>query len=226
VDRAACNLENTMMWRKAGFYRARLGVESGSQRILDMMDKKITTAQIKETLFNLSSAGIKTTTYWVIGYPGETEEDFLQSLRLIEELKDEIYETDCNPFTYFLTGQVNSDQWGREGRSTPIYPENAVDRLILQEWYLEGEPLRKEVFQRLNRFVEHCRKLDIPNPYTLQEIYRADNRWKRLHKNAVPPLMAFMEARGNKTEPIDDRQTVQKKVWGQNVHMDDGNWGF
>lgn len=226
VDKVACNAGNTMKWRQAGFYRARLGIESGSQHVLNMMDKKITIEQIKETLFNLASAGIKTTTYWVIGYPGETESDFLQSLRLIEELKDEIYEIDCNPFTYFLTGQVSSDQWIRQGKYTPLYPENTVDMLMLRSWYLEGKPSREEVFQRLNRFVQHCRQLDIPNPYTLQEIYQADDRWKRLHNNAVPPLVEFMAARGNKANPIDDRKTVQKKVCGRNIYTEDGNWGF
>ncbi|MCU0287795.1 MAG: radical SAM protein, partial [Acidobacteria bacterium] len=37
VDKPVCDRSNTMRWRKGGYYRARLGVESGSQRILDLM---------------------------------------------------------------------------------------------------------------------------------------------------------------------------------------------
>ncbi len=69
LDRPVCLMENTMLWRRGGFYRARLGVESGSQRILDLMDKKITVKQVKAAIASLANAGIKTTTYWIAGYP-------------------------------------------------------------------------------------------------------------------------------------------------------------
>ncbi|MCP4152779.1 MAG: radical SAM protein, partial [bacterium] len=63
VDRHSCRDERTLLWRRGGFYRARLGLESGSQRILDAMEKKISIAQVKATLTSLAKAGIKTTTY-------------------------------------------------------------------------------------------------------------------------------------------------------------------
>ena len=181
--------ENTFLWRKAGFYRARLGIESGSQRVLELMGKKTNIKQIKEAIINLALAGIKTTTYWVIGYPGETEEDFQKTLDLIEELKDEIYEADCNPFKYFKKIQVNSNEWAQ--CEVPIYPENYREYMILQSWELNMYPLREEIFKRIWRFVDHCKKLGIPNPYSLNEIYKADMRWKKLHKNAVPSIVEF-----------------------------------
>ncbi|MCP4151858.1 MAG: radical SAM protein, partial [bacterium] len=88
VDNAAANAENTFLWRKSGLYRVRLGVESGSQRVLDMMSKGITPDQISNAVTSLALAGIKTTTYWVIGHPGETEEDFQMTLDLITKLKN------------------------------------------------------------------------------------------------------------------------------------------
>ena len=39
--------------------------------------------------------------------------------------------------------------------------------------------------------MEHCKKLGIPNPYSLTDIDKADKRWKSLHLNAVPSLMEF-----------------------------------
>jgi radical SAM superfamily enzyme YgiQ (UPF0313 family) len=79
-----------MLWRRGGFYRARLGIESGSPKILQKMGKNTTIDQIKKALSNLAYARIKTTTYWIVGYPGETEEDFLKTLTLIKELQNEI----------------------------------------------------------------------------------------------------------------------------------------
>ncbi|MCP5108937.1 MAG: radical SAM protein, partial [bacterium] len=85
VDNAAVDADNTFHWRKSGLYRVRLGVESGSQKILDMMGKGITVEQIRAAVSSFAMAGIKTTTYWVIGHPGETEEDFQMTLDLVEE---------------------------------------------------------------------------------------------------------------------------------------------
>jgi radical SAM superfamily enzyme YgiQ (UPF0313 family) len=168
-----------------------LGVESGSQVILDAMHKKVTIEQIKTTISNLASAGIKTTTYWIIGYPGETEADFQKTLDLVEELKDDIFEAECNPFGYYLNGQVNSEDWSHQYKSISLYPEETRDKLLLRTWTIDCPPTRQEMYNRISRFVRHCSQLDIANPYSLYDIYQAYERWKKFHKNAVPPLAQF-----------------------------------
>ena len=223
---SVCDTKNTLLWRRGGFYRARLGVESGSQNILQAMGKRINPEQIKESILSLAYAGIKTTTYWVIGYPGETEEDFQQTLHLIEELKDEIYEADCNPFQYHLTGQVNSDQWAKKYKSNPLYPEKSRDMLMLQTWILETEPSREQMFQRLNRFVEHCDKLGIPNPYTLHHIYEADERWKKLHKNAVPSILDIQQDKDGQQPFINENKDIKCLAFAKAIKADEGDWGF
>jgi radical SAM superfamily enzyme YgiQ (UPF0313 family) len=226
ADPLACNPDNTFQWRRGGFYRARLGLESGSPRILEMMGKKITPQQIKESMASLAHAGIKTTTYWVIGYPGETEADFQLTLDLVEEMKDDIYEADCNPFLYYPTGQVESDRWAEESKSRLLYPPEAREMLLLQTWVLDTPPSREETYRRLNRFLDHCKSLGIPNPYTLREIYRADERWKRLHSNAPPSLTDFLAAKNSGTMTIDENKHVEKIVRGQNIPRIEGDWGF
>ncbi len=186
----SCQPENVHLWRRGGFYKAWLGLESGSQRVLNLMNKQLTLAQARETVTNLANAGIKTATLWLIGYPGETEADFQQTLDLLEELTDDIYDAEGTPFWYFLQGQSNSAKW----RNTPsrlLYPEDAADMLILQTWVLESEPSRKEIYERHRRFIRHLNRLGIPNPYTLEEMYEADERWKKLHPNAVPGIIEF-----------------------------------
>jgi len=226
ADPSVCNTDNTMQWRRGGFYRARLGLESGSPHILEAMGKKITPAQIREAVSALAQAGIKTTTYWVIGYPGETEEDFQQTLDLVEEMKDDLYEADCNPFAYFLTGQVESDRWAEKNRSRLLYPPEARDMMMLQTRILDTPPSREETYERLNRFVAHCRALGIPNPYSLRDIYRADERWRKLHANAVPPLAEFLDAKNKGITPIDENKRVKKIVLSQTIPEITGDWGF
>jgi hypothetical protein len=220
VGEAACCLENALAWRRGGFYRARLGVESGSQQVLDSMNKKISIRQIKETIRSLASVGIKTTTYWVIGFPGETEDDFQQTLELLGVLKDDIYEADCNPFNFFLGGQVNSAGWAN--RAFPLFPEWAEDLLIAQPWTLDGEPNRREVYRRICRFMSHSKRLGIPNPYSLQDISRADERWKKLHKNSVPSLLDFQ----GKDVYIDECKGIQQLLIAPKLMGHDGDWGF
>jgi radical SAM superfamily enzyme YgiQ (UPF0313 family) len=189
ADKHVGDTGETLLWRRSGFYRARMGVESGSQHVLDMMGKRLTVDQIKAAISCLAAVGIKTTTYWVIGHPGETEADFQQTLDLLEKLKDDIYEADCNPFNFFPSGQVNSWQW--KDKYMSLYPPSAVKMLLIQTWIVKGEPTREETYRRVSRFMAHCRKLGIPNPYSMQEIYQADERWKRLKRNAVPTMLEF-----------------------------------
>lgn len=191
ADKEAMDQERVLAWRRGGFYKAWLGLESGSQRVLDLMNKKITVPQIKEVLASLAQAGIKTATLWLIGHPGETEEDFQRTLELIAECRDDIYDAEGTPFWYFPKGQSMSGQWG-QGQAKLLYPPEASETLMLQTWVLEGgTPSRAQTYERLNRFMAHLDSLGIPNPYTLMEMHRADERWRRLHLNAVPSLVEF-----------------------------------
>ncbi|MCP4221256.1 MAG: radical SAM protein, partial [bacterium] len=222
ADRHVCKLENTLAWRRGGFYRARLGVESGSQHILNLMGKKITPLQTKEAVSNLANAGIKTTTYWVVGHPDETEEDFQQTLDLITQLKNDIYEADCNPFYYVETGQVDSEKWDNLEKRIPLFPENVTKLTMLKTWILNCEPRREIIYQRINRFVQHCRDLGIPNPYSLQEIHQADKRWQRLHKNAVPSLLELKKTAG----VVDEILNVKAVFKAEASLEDEGDFSF
>lgn len=219
ADRYAGDKGNTMLWRRGGFYRARLGIESGSQRVLTLMNKKITVEEIKAALSALAEAGIKTTTYWVVGYPGETESDFQETLNLIEEMADDIFEADCSPFWYFLHAQGGDNQW--KVKSIPLYPEKTKDMFIIQTWILDVEPHREEIYRRMRRFVEHCKNLGIPNPYSLHDFHQADLRWIKLHKNAVPPMVQF-----DRTKYIDENKNIKELILARESESDDGDFGF
>lgn len=220
IGEEVCSIENTLKWRRAGFFRARIGTESGSQRILDLMDKHITLDQIRKSLASLAYAGIKNTTFWIIGYPGETEADFQMTLDFVEELKDDIYEAEFNPFTYFYAGQVDFDKW--VNKTKLLYPASARDMLLTQTWIVDVEPSREVTFDRLNRFVQHCLKLGIPNPYSLNEIFHADERWKKLHPNAVPPLVELME----KGASINECRCIEKLLTVKNTNLELTGFGF
>jgi len=222
VSQAVCNPDNTLLWRKGGFYRAHLGIETGSQRILDAMEKKITIDQIKTAISNLANVGIKTTTFWVVGYPGETEEDFQQTLQLVEEMKEDIYETTIRPYLYYEMKQEYFDDGIQQKKSVSLYPGYAREKLFIETQIMDSYPSREETVKRLNRFDQHIRKLGIPNPYSLYQLNLADKRWKKLHENAVPSVIQFKD----KQQHIDECRYVEKIVHLQKSFEDDGDFGF
>lgn len=206
VGRETIDPEKAYLWRRGGYYRARIGVESGSRKVLEAMNKQIPLDDIATTIINLGNAGIKVTAYFIMGFPGETEDDFQKTLDFIEALKDNIYEAECNPFGFYPEAQVNSSEWQRNAAILPLYPESARDMLLLQSWIVDVSPNREEIYRRVNRFVEHCARLGVPNPYSIYDIYKADERWKKLHANAVPSLVEFK----NKEVLVNEARQVKK----------------
>ncbi len=68
-----------------------LGAESGSQKILDAMDKGISIAQIKRATILLKNNHIKVGYFLQFGYPGETTADIELTIRMVlDQMPDEI----------------------------------------------------------------------------------------------------------------------------------------
>jgi len=69
--------------RRAGARTVWIGAESGSQKILDAMDKGQTVEQLVEACTRLRAAGIEVGLFIQFGYPGETWEDIRATFRMI-----------------------------------------------------------------------------------------------------------------------------------------------
>lgn len=78
--------ELALLLVKSGCYKLSIGVESGSQRVLDLMRKSITVEKITEEVHLLASVGMEITGHFIIGFPGEKMEDALASLKLARSL--------------------------------------------------------------------------------------------------------------------------------------------
>jgi radical SAM superfamily enzyme YgiQ (UPF0313 family) len=77
--------------RLAGCERLSLGVESGSQAILDAIDKKITPAEIMASSELAKKYGIKVRYYMMVGNRGETRATFAETLAFLERAKPHQY---------------------------------------------------------------------------------------------------------------------------------------
>ncbi|MGL1862870.1 MAG: B12-binding domain-containing radical SAM protein [Pseudodesulfovibrio sp.] len=83
--------------KQAGCDYIAYGIESGSQRVLNSINKKIDKAQIRETIQLTKEAGLHIRGYFIIGFPGETLEEIRQSIEFAIEL-----DIDVASFTLFL----------------------------------------------------------------------------------------------------------------------------
>lgn len=75
--------EDTLLQMKAcGCQKICFGVESGSQKILDAANKKITIEEIKLGIALAKKVGIRVKTFWIVGLPGDMNEQ-MKSLELM-----------------------------------------------------------------------------------------------------------------------------------------------
>jgi anaerobic magnesium-protoporphyrin IX monomethyl ester cyclase len=71
---------------RAGAQIVWVGAESGSQKILDAMEKGTRVEQIYEATRQLHAHGVKVAFFLQFGYPGETREDIELTLKMVREL--------------------------------------------------------------------------------------------------------------------------------------------
>jgi anaerobic magnesium-protoporphyrin IX monomethyl ester cyclase len=139
--------------RLAGCERLSLGVESGSQRILDAIDKKITPDEIVESTELAKQYGIKTRFYMMVGNRGETRETFDETLRFLERARPHQYIFSClsvYPGTRdydeavargWLDGEFYFERDFQELKTT--FDSSDADTDFFRDWFKHNKGLRE-----------------------------------------------------------------------------------
>ena len=83
------DLEMAEMMYKSGCRLVSIGVESGSQYMLEKMGKKITLNDVRRTVKVFKKAKIRIYNYFVIGLPWETEETVEETIKFAIELNSD-----------------------------------------------------------------------------------------------------------------------------------------
>jgi radical SAM superfamily enzyme YgiQ (UPF0313 family) len=168
IVRPDMNREFVQRLAKAGCRWLGFGIESGSQRVLRSMNKHFTVANAEQVLKDCHDAGISVQINIIFGPPGETREDFQQTLDFLRRVrpsidtvlasqsftvvdKGTIYNT--NPELFQLTGTDHHLFWeSADGSNT--YPE------------------------RLRRYEEFCRlALELGVPETSGVLRVKPDKW-------------------------------------------------
>ncbi|MFD0201464.1 MULTISPECIES: B12-binding domain-containing radical SAM protein [Saccharothrix] len=71
-----------------GLREVALGIESGSERMLTLIDKRIDPAMTKTVVRRLTERGINVKGYFILGFPTETPTEIAATVRLVHDLWD------------------------------------------------------------------------------------------------------------------------------------------
>jgi hypothetical protein len=74
------------------------GLESGNQRILDLMGKGTEVKEVAEVMKNAHEVGIENHVFVICGFPTETHEEFADTLNFLNDNRDYIYAINSGPF--------------------------------------------------------------------------------------------------------------------------------
>ena len=77
------DLEYYQMLADSGCAMLNYGIESGSQKVLDDMDKKVTVAEMEQNFRDGAKVGVGAFTNWIVGFPTEQYQDFADTLTFL-----------------------------------------------------------------------------------------------------------------------------------------------
>lgn len=112
------NDEILKLLKEAGCFRIWIGAESGSQKVIDLMDRRVDVNHVKKMIQDTNALGIETGTFVMVGYPGEDEQDISETIQYLKE---------ANPTHYTITIAYPI-------KGTSLYDEIEKDILVKPDW--------------------------------------------------------------------------------------------
>ena len=155
VDRV--NLSTLKLMRESGCEAIFFGVETGSPRILEAMNKNFSFKDVKKA-FNLTKqSGIKVICNIMIGYPGEDKDSLRQTRNLLAVIKpDKVYffPVKIFPGTKLYDectrkGIIDDSFWVKSKNKVPIYHADIGYIDIFWNMYKMKMSLEKNFFKKL-----------------------------------------------------------------------------
>ncbi|MGM0425882.1 MAG: radical SAM protein [Thermodesulfobacteriota bacterium] len=166
--------EEILLWmRKAGCTQISYGVESGSEKIRNLLNKGISDHQIRKAFHLTQQLGIMARGYFIYGSPGETWDTIEDTLRIIREIKPLsaiFYILDIFPGTalyadFLKQTGLNDDIWLKQGEDIMYFE---TDPALSEDVILAfGQKLRNTFYTLLPQFVESLRLMDQKDLYPL-----------------------------------------------------------
>ena len=112
-----------------------LPLQSGSSRILEIMNRKYTKEQYLTLVDKIRAAipDISLTTDIIVGFPGETEEDFLETMDVVEKVRYD------SAFTFIYSKRTGTPAAKMENQVLEEVVKDRFDRLLAQVQRISSE---------------------------------------------------------------------------------------
>lgn len=166
--------------KSAGCIRINIGVEAGNQAILDSIKKGVTLPQIRNAARLIKDAGIELRSFFIIGYPQETEQTIEDTKRVIRELH-----SDYN-HVYLLVPLPGSELFNQ------VLREN---KLITRNWFYY-------YFQNPNVFHrDYMSNEELYNHFVTLKHWLDEERRTRLRKKVINLKYIYSKTRNNIASP-------------------------
>ena len=136
--------EMAKMMYKSGCRLVSIGVESGSQKMLDNIGKKITLDDIRNTVKILKKNKIKIYNYFVIGLPWETEETVEETIKFAIEL-------DSNFISFYTATPLPGTKYFAYAMLNKLVEGNLDFKSAYYEPVVRSEHLSKERIFELHK---------------------------------------------------------------------------
>ena len=109
--------------KTAGCMDLSFGIESGSQRILDIMKKNCRVQESIQIMKFANEQGIGVTALFMVGYPTETWKDFFKTLKLLINNKQYITAAFCSPTSIYpgTSLYLNAEKYGIKNRDSSFW---------------------------------------------------------------------------------------------------------
>ena len=130
--------------KESGCYLLAFGIESGSQKILDGVNKKLDINMVQEVIRMVKDVGITTWGFFIIGLPGETKETARETIEFAKKMP-----LDRAQFCMFtpLPGSDAYDEWVRREKIEDFEWENFNFYSVV----CESDSLQKKDLAELQR---------------------------------------------------------------------------
>ncbi|WP_330217049.1 radical SAM protein [Geobacter pickeringii] len=149
-SRVNCVDEEMLLWmRRAGCECVQYGVESGSERVLALLGKRITPEQVRRAARATRRAGIALSVYLIAGVPGETEEDVQATVTLVNDILP--HDGQVAPLAYYPGTALFADAV-REGG----VPPDLFERQRGEAFYVRTDPAVTRSVETILRAVDRA----------------------------------------------------------------------
>ena len=127
-----------------------LPVQAGNNRILEAMNRRYTREHYLEKVRKLRAAmpHLGLITDLIIAFPGETEEEFLDTVSLVEEVRYD------SAYTFIYSPRTGTRAAEMPGRIDPEVASNRIERLIAVQERITGEILESMTGQVVLALIE------------------------------------------------------------------------